>query len=785
MWLPSKEELVPTDTEIDDGCCNHPVVVLSTVPRAAKVDILIITSLGGLDLEAKYPNRPSARQDHLPIAPSKAHPDNGKLLFLKDPSYELRKRSYVKTKNRHTILLASLQPYNRHGPEVFLSRQSYKVLVRHIQYSETVEEPLLVTSRHEQVHSDSPRHHVRRPIAAEDVLFIMQYMRAAHERERRRDSTYHVPRNYSNAPLGNERRPLLSREDRRSRPYGGRPVLPITHPIREGYGSDASKPFDWANFRNRDNALTFSVTSRQARWETTSTDLALVNASTGEPLSPAPQRGALQCFIRMDPLSVIASIAGVSTAGIALSRAIYDIVSSVRNAPKEASDIARGLCDLSLNLRELRRVLKGGQDICRRSLIKRVASSIKRVSRIQDEIEDLLDITGKGVRLRWLFRKSKIQGLLYAIESHKTGINLILQTMTLAVQLKQVSKDKKKTSTDNSQEKEESWNEVELVRQQAENMVEMSYHSIRELTSDYPNSASQSESEEAKDMGEDSNKHHIQKYENRDGKALDSAAWLYDVVFSAATAKRDTEPKQRPACGVVSSSRPRDSSEELEGHVASVENQKNSSSATQHYRSISTASTQALVARCNSPSMQLETLTRRPPAASLVVDVLLSEWTTLTEVEMAATGEGSQEKMEAKVSNDEEQMLKFTDAVGRKFAIPFRLAGRWENMEDIIDEMFLHVDELRAYVKAGSYDILDAAGNTVSRSAWQDAVRPGERYRMAMWPIRDKSTASHSPKESFTTGAKVPSSPREKKKKIKTRSANKFAKETALLALLC
>ncbi|KAI1368164.1 hypothetical protein F5Y08DRAFT_335937 [Xylaria arbuscula] len=471
----------------------------------------------------------------------------------------------------------------------------------------------------------------------------------------------------------------------------------------------------------------------------------------------------------MDPLSVIASIAGVSTAGIALSRAIYDIVSSVRNAPKEASDIARGLCDLSLNLRELRRVLKAGQDICRRSLIKRVASSIKRVSRIQDEIEDLLDITGKGVRLRWLFRKSKIQGLLYAIESHKTGINLILQTMTLAVQLKQVSKDKKKTSTNNSKEREESWNDVELVRQQAENMVEMSYHSIRELTSDYPNSASQSESEESKDVDEDEdedlNQYRIRKHENQDGKALDSAAWLYDVVFSAvvgATAKWDTEPKQPPACGVASSSRPRDSSEELESHVTS---------------------TQALVARCDFPLMQLETLTRRPPAASLVVDVLLSEWTTLTEVEMAATGQGSQEKMEAKVSNDEEQMLKFTDAVGRKFAIPFRLAGRWENMEDIIDEMFLHVDELRAYVKAGSYDILDAAGNTVSRSAWQDAVRPGERYRMAMWPIRDKSTASHSPKESSTTGAEVPSSPREKKKKIKTRSANKFAKETALLAL--
>ncbi|KAK5632894.1 hypothetical protein RRF57_008608 [Xylaria bambusicola] len=44
-WLPPKEDLVPDDPEIDDGCCNHPVVILSTVPRANKVDILIVSSL--------------------------------------------------------------------------------------------------------------------------------------------------------------------------------------------------------------------------------------------------------------------------------------------------------------------------------------------------------------------------------------------------------------------------------------------------------------------------------------------------------------------------------------------------------------------------------------------------------------------------------------------------------------------------------------------------------------------------------------------------------------------
>lgn len=119
----------------------------SASSRVNAIGAIQITSFGGLDLEAKYgPHQLPARHDHLPIAPSKTHPDNGKLLVLKDPSCELRKKSYVKTKNKHTILLASLIPYNRHGPEVFLSAQSYKVLVEHIQYTEPSQAPLLEAS---------------------------------------------------------------------------------------------------------------------------------------------------------------------------------------------------------------------------------------------------------------------------------------------------------------------------------------------------------------------------------------------------------------------------------------------------------------------------------------------------------------------------------------------------------------------------------------------------------------------------------------------------------------
>lgn len=68
---------------------------------------------------------------------------------------------------------------------------------------------------------------------------------------------------------------------------------------------------------------------------------------------------------KMDPLSIIAGVAGISQAGASLSVAIFRMISAAKSAPKEVSDIARGVSDLSMILRELRRVLRDGRHIYR------------------------------------------------------------------------------------------------------------------------------------------------------------------------------------------------------------------------------------------------------------------------------------------------------------------------------------------------------------------------------------------------------------------------------------
>lgn len=138
----------------------------------------------------------------------------------------------------------------------------------------------------------------------------------------------------------------------------------------------------------------------------------------------------------MDPLSLIASIAGISQAGASLSKLIYELISSTRGAPREISEIARGIADLSVILRELRRVLRDGGSLFRPKLVRHIRSATKRIGAIHDEVGQLIDV-GPGVaRLKWAFRRSAATQLLYQIEAHKNAINMILHTMTLAVQIK-------------------------------------------------------------------------------------------------------------------------------------------------------------------------------------------------------------------------------------------------------------------------------------------------------------------------------------------------------------
>ncbi|KAI0113497.1 hypothetical protein F4814DRAFT_348244 [Daldinia grandis] len=142
LWLPSKHELredCGSDIEVDR--CNHPVVILSPQAEGGNVVYLMITSLKGRELKARFKHDQNLRLEHIPIRPSHPHPDNGMLLSLEDVTLVLRKKSYVKTKTQYRIQVASLRPYERRGPEYILSRKSYQELIRYAKFTPPTPHP--------------------------------------------------------------------------------------------------------------------------------------------------------------------------------------------------------------------------------------------------------------------------------------------------------------------------------------------------------------------------------------------------------------------------------------------------------------------------------------------------------------------------------------------------------------------------------------------------------------------------------------------------------------------
>jgi hypothetical protein len=141
----------------------------------------------------------------------------------------------------------------------------------------------------------------------------------------------------------------------------------------------------------------------------------------------------------MDPLSIIASIAGIATAGTALSKAIYELISSSRGAAREMADMARTIADLSIVLGELRRVLKSAAELCSRRYLRRIKSAMRRIAKIHDEIHDILDGIQGFASVKWRFKRSELQAKLALIEGHKTGINLMLNILLLAIATREQS----------------------------------------------------------------------------------------------------------------------------------------------------------------------------------------------------------------------------------------------------------------------------------------------------------------------------------------------------------
>ena len=135
-----------------------------------------------------------------------------------------------------------------------------------------------------------------------------------------------------------------------------------------------------------------------------------------------------------DPLSIIASIAGVGVASAQLANKVYDFTDKYRNAPAQMQDVASEMSHLSSIFSLLATVLSHGQGLYKPQVLQDAASIIGRVNKIQDEIKKLMKRnSGVRARIKWVMSFGKVSELLDRIEALKSSLSILLDTTQLAL----------------------------------------------------------------------------------------------------------------------------------------------------------------------------------------------------------------------------------------------------------------------------------------------------------------------------------------------------------------
>ncbi|KAF5666495.1 hypothetical protein FCIRC_10209 [Fusarium circinatum] len=134
----------------------------------------------------------------------------------------------------------------------------------------------------------------------------------------------------------------------------------------------------------------------------------------------------------MDPLSIIASIAGIASAGAQLSNTLFKLYKTVKNAPQEIQSVAIEMSGLTSTLEHLRDIIKSGQSYAKPQFCEAVRHVVKNIQMTQQEIDKMAADESMLRRVKWL----KAARLLSDIEKHKVTLTLQIAILSAAILVK-------------------------------------------------------------------------------------------------------------------------------------------------------------------------------------------------------------------------------------------------------------------------------------------------------------------------------------------------------------
>ncbi len=138
-----------------------------------------------------------------------------------------------------------------------------------------------------------------------------------------------------------------------------------------------------------------------------------------------------------DPLSIAVSVASIVGVGVRISTGLYDICETISSAPDDIEDIASDITSLVVVVDELGKIFAAPGRVYSQKLESSLLNIIKRCRLVFREINRMTEKTIGAEKMKlqskiaWLFRKTKVQELKASLESLKSTMGLMLQTLRL------------------------------------------------------------------------------------------------------------------------------------------------------------------------------------------------------------------------------------------------------------------------------------------------------------------------------------------------------------------
>ena len=79
------------------------------------------------------------------------------------------------------------------------------------------------------------------------------------------------------------------------------------------------------------------------------------------------------------------------------------------------------------------------------------------------------------------------------------------------------------------------------------------------------------------------------------------------------------------------------------------------------------------------------------------------------------------------------ELVRFTDAINRKFTFPYELCKTWTGMEELIKQAFFQDAVLCEHVQEGHYYLMGPGGEIILPQVWDMMVQPDWQVSMKMW----------------------------------------------------